>query len=77
MRSSKSLFGGSKMAPVEIKILEILGNSGELSMSDLVQKVQESSATSATDVRSAVLPLISGESIDLTPDRKLRLKAHA
>ena len=65
------------MAPVEVKILEILENSGELSMNDLVQKVRENSTTSATDVRSAVLPLISGESIDLTPDRKLRLKPHA
>lgn len=64
------------MAPVEIKILEILGNSGELSMNDLVQKVQEESATSATEVRAAVLPLISGDSVDLTPDRKLRLKVH-
>jgi hypothetical protein len=65
------------MAPVEIKILEVLGNSGELSMNDLVQKVREGSATTATEVRAAVLPLISGESVDMTPDRKLRLKAHA
>jgi hypothetical protein len=65
------------MAPVELKILEILENSGELSMNDLVQKVQETSPSTASEVKAAVLPLISGESIDLTPGRKLRLKAHA
>lgn len=64
------------MAPVEAKILEILEGSGELSMNDLVHRVQEGSSTSASEVRAAVLPLISGESVDLTPDRKLRLKAH-
>ncbi len=65
------------MAPVEVKILEILESSGELSMNDLVNKVQEDSAASATEVRAAVLPLISSDNVDLTPDRKLRLKVHA
>lgn len=56
-------------------ILEILEDSGEISINDLVHRVQEHSAASAIEVRAAVLPLISGESVDLTPDRKLRLKS--
>lgn len=65
------------MAPVQIKILEILGNSDELSMNDLVQRVQEDSGMSVSEVRSAVLPLISDNTVNLTPDRKLRLKVRS
>jgi hypothetical protein len=48
-------------------------SGGELSMNDLVSKVQQSSRTSVADVKAAVLPMISGECIEMTPDRKLRL----
>jgi hypothetical protein len=62
------------MAPVEMEIVKALKNSGgELSMNDLVNKVQENSRTSVADVKAAVLPMISGECIEMTPDRKLRL----
>jgi predicted transcriptional regulator len=62
------------MAPVQVKILEILKNSNELSLNELVHRVQEGSSTTTTEVRAALLPLISSENVDLTPDRKLRLK---
>jgi hypothetical protein len=69
-----SLSGGYNMAPVEIAIVKALKDSGgELSMNDLVSKVQENSKTSVADVKSAVLPMISGECIQMTADRKLRL----
>jgi hypothetical protein len=45
----------------------------ELSMSELVTEVREKSEASATAVKAAVLPLISGDCIEMTPDRKLRL----
>jgi hypothetical protein len=62
------------MAPVEIAIVNALKDSGgEISMNDLVSKVQQSSRTSVADVKAAVLPMISGECIEMTPDRKLRL----
>ena len=62
------------MAPVEIAIVNALKDSGgELSMNDLVSKVQQSSRTSVADVKAAVLPMISGECIEMTLDRKLRL----
>jgi DNA-directed RNA polymerase delta subunit len=62
------------MAPVEMEIVKALKDSGgELSMNDLVSKVQENLGTSVADVRAAVLPMISGECIEMTPDRKLRL----
>lgn len=62
------------MAPVEMEIVKALRDSGgELSMSDLVSKVQKESGTSVADVKAAVLPMISGECIEMTSDRKLRL----
>lgn len=62
------------MAPVQERIVEALrGAGGELSMSALVQEVR-SESTSATDVKSAVLPLILLEKIELTPERNLRLR---
>jgi hypothetical protein len=64
------------MAPVETEIVKALKDSGgELSMKDLLIKVQENSQTSVADVKAAVLPMISGDCIVLTPDRKLRLFA--
>lgn len=65
------------MAPVQIQIMKVLKDSnGELSMNDLVSRVQENfQGASASDVKAAVLPMISGERIDLTPDLKLRLHA--
>ena len=60
------------MAPVQVKILEALEN-GELSMNDLVTTVRGNFAASVTTVKAAVLPLISGNRIEMTADRKLRL----
>jgi len=60
------------MAPVQLEILKAL-NGRELSMNDLVSKVREKSEASATTVKAAVLPLISGDCIEMTADRKLRL----
>jgi len=60
------------MAPVQVEILKAL-NGRELSMSDLVTEVREKSEASATTVKAAVLPLISGDRIEMTADRKLRL----
>lgn len=66
------------MTPVKRQILTVLMNSGgEMSVGDLVQKVREHSDASAADVKAAVLPMISGESIELTPDLKLRLRKTA
>jgi len=60
------------MAPVQVEILKALSGR-ELSMSDLVTEVREKSEASATSVKAAVLPLISGDCIEMTADRKLRL----
>jgi hypothetical protein len=62
------------MAPVQQKILEALKDR-ELSMQDLVSEVREKSEASASAVKAAVLPLISGDCIEMTADRKLRLHA--
>lgn len=63
------------MTPVKKQIITVLTDSGgELSVGDLVKKVREYSEASAADVKAAVLPMISGESIELTPDLKLRLR---
>ena len=56
-----------------MQIITVLKDSGELSMNDLVQRVRQSSQVSAADVKAVVLPMISSESIELTPDLKLRL----
>jgi hypothetical protein len=64
------------MAPVQIQIMKVLRDSScELSMNDLVNRVQENSQASVAEVKAAVLPMISGERIELTPDLKLRLHA--
>jgi hypothetical protein len=60
------------MAPVQVEILKAL-NGRELSMNDLVTEVRGKSEASATTVKAAVLPLISGDCIEMTADRKLRL----
>lgn len=60
------------MAPVQAEILRVLGGR-ELSMNDLVTQVRQNSEATATTVKAAVLPLISGDCIEMTPDRKLRL----
>jgi hypothetical protein len=64
------------MAPVQQKIhraLQIAG--GDLSVNDLVKRVLEASQkTSEQQVRSAVLPMISSDRIELTPNLKLRLR---
>ncbi len=60
------------MAPVQAEILRVL-DGRELSMNDLVSEVRQNSAASATTVKAAVLPLISNDCIEMTPNRKLRL----
>jgi hypothetical protein len=60
------------MAPVQAEILRVL-DGRELSMNDLVTEVRQTSAASATTVKAAVLPLISNDCIEMTPNRKLRL----
>ena len=60
------------MAPMQVEILKVL-DGRELSMSELVTEVREKSEASATTVKAAVLPLISGDCIEMTADRKLRL----
>ncbi len=60
------------MAPVQQQILNAL-SGGELSMRDLVVEIQQKSNASATAVKAAVLPLILGDSVEMTSDRKLRL----
>jgi hypothetical protein len=62
------------MAPVQVEILKAL-DGRELSMNDLVIEVRGKSEASATTVKAAVLPLISGDCIEMTADRKLRLHA--
>ena len=60
------------MAPVQMEILSIL-NGRELSMNDLVNEVRgKSEVTSATTIKAAILPLISGDLVQMTADRKLR-----
>jgi hypothetical protein len=44
-----------------------------LSMSDLVQRVRQTSPQSTIGIRSAVLPLIMVGRVEFTPERKLRL----
>jgi hypothetical protein len=65
------------MAPVQVKIVDALKGGLSLSMNDLVNKVQKDSETAvtATAVKAAVLPLISGDCLELTDDLKLRLRS--
>jgi hypothetical protein len=60
------------VAPVQAEILRVL-DGRELSMNDLVTQVRRNSKASATTVKAAVLPLISGDCIEMTSDRELRL----
>ena len=60
------------MAPVQQEILKVL-NGRELSINDLVNKVREKSEASATTVKAAILPLISGDCSEITAKRKVRL----
>jgi len=64
------------MAPVQEEIVRVLGEAQHpITMSELVNQVGESGqAKTAVEVRAAVLPMISGETVELTPDRKLRLR---
>ncbi len=56
-----------------IKTLEQDDRDG-LSMSDLVQRVRQTSPPQSTiGIRSAVLPLIMVGRVEFTPERKLRL----
>jgi hypothetical protein len=58
---------------VEEQILLAL-KGGELSMPDLVTKVQaQESSVRPAAVKAAVMPLISSEQVNLTSDRKLSL----
>jgi hypothetical protein len=61
------------MPPVQIEILNALDDGRKLSMSDLVNEVRGRSEASASAVKAAVLPLILGDHIEMTDDRKLRL----
>ena len=58
---------------IKDQIIEVLGASGELSLTDLVTKVQERTAVESAAVKAAVLPLISADQVDMTSDRKLHL----
>jgi len=71
--SNEEARGRNAVSPVKMQIITVLKDSGELSMNDLVQRVRQSSQVSAADVKAVVLPMISSESIELTPDLKLRL----
>ncbi len=60
---------------VENRIIKALRGSGELSMSELVSKVQgEGASVKPSAIKAAVLPLISTDRVDLTSDLKLRAK---
>lgn len=59
---------------VEDRIIKAL-EGGELSMTELVSKVQAgSSSVKSTAVKAAVLPLISSDQVSLTAKRKLSLR---
>jgi len=64
--------GGCPRMGVEEQILQAL-KGGELSMPELVTKVQEESFVKPAVVKAAVMPLISSEQVSLTSDRKLSL----
>jgi len=64
------------MAPVQVKIREEL-KKGARSVNELVKAVAAANHTSEQEVRSAVLPMISSELVELTSDLKLRLRHSA
>jgi hypothetical protein len=65
------------MPPVQEQIMRTLQEAQEaLTMADLVGRVrQHVAAQSTTTIRAAVLPLITLRRVELTTERKLRLKA--
>jgi DNA-directed RNA polymerase delta subunit len=64
------------MAPMQQQIEQILKEAkSEMTMSELVNRVEKFQTTTDVEVRAAVLPMISGERVELTADRKLRLRA--
>jgi len=63
------------MAPVQRKIEQELRSTREgLSVNELVGRIA-SSQTSEQEVRSAVLPMISSDRVELTSGLKLRLRS--
>ena len=65
------------MAPnVQEEIIATLQSQHDgVSMIDLLKKMQTSKAQSTTDIRAAVLALLSVQRVVLTPQRKLRLSS--
>ena len=62
-------------AEIQREIISALRNAqSALSMPALVQIIQRNTSQPATTIRAAVLPLISVRRIELTPERKLRLR---
>jgi hypothetical protein len=61
---------------VEDRIIKALKNSGDkLLMSELVDRVQTATISiKPTDVKTAVLRLISADRVDLTTDLRLQLR---
>lgn len=63
------------MAPIQRQIVKAMKDrGGDVSVRELVESVA-SPAIPATAVKQALLPLISSDRIELTPQRKLRLRA--
>lgn len=63
------------MPPIQRKIQNALRATRDgLPMKDLIDRVA-SPGTTEQEVRSAVLPMISSDRIELTPDLKLRLRS--
>jgi hypothetical protein len=60
------------MAPIQVRIVKEL-KKADLSVNELVEKVAKPSHASQQEVRSAVLPMISSNRVELTPDLKLHL----
>jgi hypothetical protein len=60
------------VVPVQQEILNAL-NGRELSMKELVSEIRQRSEARATAVKSAVLPLILRDCVEMTSDRELRL----
>lgn len=63
------------MSAVQEEILKTLQQDVHdgLTMSDLIQRVRQTSPQSTIGIRSAVLPLIMVGRVEFTPERKLRL----
>jgi hypothetical protein len=59
---------------IQEEILKTLsGAETALAMSELVERVRMNTSQPANSIRSAVLPLISLQQVELTDDRKLQL----